>query len=84
MSPAPEGDWRPPSDDAAPGCNRAKGVIKQMSYLGSESVFEVEVEGGRRIRVLRSNLASRDPTGFGLGEPVWLTWRAAAASVLSS
>ena len=84
MSPAPDGDWRPPSDDAAAGCNRAKGMIKQMSYLGSESVFEVEVEGGRRIRVLRSNLASRDRAGFGLGEPVWLTWRAAAASVLSS
>ena len=84
MSHGSDGDWRPASDDAAAGCNMAKGVIRQMSYLGSESVFEVEVESGRRLRVLRSNLARRDKGGFILGESVWLSWRAAAASVLSS
>ncbi len=84
MSPALDGDPAPPAAEAAAGANMAKGVIRQMSYLGSESVFEVEVEGWRRLRVLRSNLAGRDQAGFSLGDAVWLTWRAAAASVLSS
>ena len=81
MSPGGE---RTAPDDSAPGFNLAEGVIRQMAYLGSESVFEVEVPSGRRLRVLRSNLVRRDQQDFALGDRVRLSWEAAAAWVLSS
>ena len=62
----------------------AAGVIRQISYLGSESVYEVELEGGRRVRVLRSNLTRRDQEDFTWDEPVWLAWHACSPAILLS
>jgi spermidine/putrescine transport system ATP-binding protein len=62
----------------------AAGVVRQISYLGSESVYEVELETGRRVRALRSNLTRRDQVDFSGNEPVWLAWHACSPAVLLS
>ena len=67
-----------------PGCNRADGLIRQMSYLGSQSVFEVELDSGRRLRVMRSNLAGQASDPFSLGDAVRLSWPAGALILLAS
>ena len=43
-----EGERRRPLEDAPAGHNVVAGVIRHIAYLGGESVYEVEVEGGRR------------------------------------
>jgi spermidine/putrescine transport system ATP-binding protein len=81
---AGEGRGPPAMEDAPADHNVAAGVIRQISYLGSESVYEVELEGGRRVRVLRSNLTRRDQEDFTWDEPVWLAWHACSPAILLS
>ena len=78
-------DAPPPKvDDTPPGANALAGVIRQEIYLGSESVFEVEIKGGRQIKVARSNLTRWDQEDFAVGEDVWLCWHACSPAVLLS
>ena len=79
-----EGTPAPLLEDARPGHNVAAGVIRHIVYLGSESVYEVELENGRRIKALRSNLTRRDQEDFIWDEPVWLAWHACSPAVLLS
>lgn len=75
----------PALEDTPEGCNRVPGVIRQIAYLGSESVYEVEIDGGDRpVKTLRSNLTRRDQEDFAAGEPVWLAWHACSPAVLLS
>ena len=79
-----EGVSPPFLEDAPDGANRVPGVIRQIHYLGSESVYEVEVEGGATMRALRSNLTRRDQEDFTWDEPVWLAWHACSPAILLS
>jgi spermidine/putrescine transport system ATP-binding protein len=79
-----QGSQPPNLDDCPAGSNAVAGVIRQEVYLGSETVYEVEVEGGRRVKVVRSNLTRWDQEDFALGEMVWLAWRACSPAVLLS
>jgi spermidine/putrescine transport system ATP-binding protein len=79
-----EGQSPPLLEDAREGCNVAAGVIDHITYLGSESVFEVDLENGRKVRTLRSNLTRRDQEDFAAGEGVWIAWHACSPAVLLS
>jgi spermidine/putrescine transport system ATP-binding protein len=79
-----EGQGAPRLEDAREGHNVAAGVIRQITYLGSESVYDVELENGRRVRALRSNLTRRDQEDFIWDEPVWIAWHACSPAVLLS
>ena len=74
----------PVMEDAPAGCNVAAGTIRHIVYLGSESVYEVELENGRRVKALRSNLTRWDQEDFTWDEPVWLAWNACSAVALLS
>jgi spermidine/putrescine ABC transporter ATP-binding subunit len=74
----------PKMEDAPQGYNATGGVIKHISYLGSESVFEVELDSQRRVRVTRPNLTRYDQEDFTWDEPVWVTWHACSPVVLLS
>ena len=71
-------------EDAPEGHNVAAGVIKDLSYLGSETVFDVELSSGRVVKVLRSNLTRWDQEEFTWDEPVWVSWHACSPAVLLS
>ncbi|MDR3507667.1 MAG: ABC transporter ATP-binding protein [Caulobacteraceae bacterium] len=77
-----EGQPPPVLEDAREGCNIAAGTIRQIAYLGSESVYEVELENGRRVKALRTNLTRQDQEDFTWDEPVWLAWHACSPAVL--
>jgi len=79
-----EGREPPDLEDTPEGHNLAAGVIRHIAYLGSESVYDIEVEGGRAVRALRSNLTRRDQEDFTWDEPVWLAWHACSPAVLLS
>jgi spermidine/putrescine transport system ATP-binding protein len=74
----------PKMEDAPEDCNVAPGIIRQISYLGSASLYEVELDTGRRVKTLRSNLTRWDQEDFDWDEPVWLAWNACSAVVLLS
>jgi spermidine/putrescine ABC transporter ATP-binding subunit len=74
----------PTMDDAPEHHNVAAGVIRHLTYLGSESVYDVELPGGRMVRTLRSNLTRWDQEDFTWDEPVWLSWHACSPAVLLS
>jgi len=79
-----EGQPAPALEDAPAGHNTAAGVIRHIAYLGSESVYDIELDNGRRVRSLRSNLTRRDQDDFTWDEPVWLAWHACSPAVLLS
>jgi len=79
-----EGQASPVLEDAPAGHNVVAGTIRHISYLGSESVYEVELETGRKVRALRSNLTRRDQEDLTWDEPVWLAWHAWSPAVLLS
>jgi spermidine/putrescine transport system ATP-binding protein len=71
-------------EDAPEGTNVVPGIIRDIVYLGSETNFDVELEGGRRIKTFRSNLTRYDQEDFTWDEPVWLAWHACSPAVLLS
>ena len=79
-----EGQGAPASEGAPADHNVAAGVIRHIAYLGSESVYEVELESGRKVRALRSNLTRRDQEDLTWDEPVWVSWQAWSPAVLLS
>ena len=78
-----DGAAAPAMEDAPPGYNVVAGTIDHIAYLGSESVFEVVLLNGRRLRVIRPNLTRWDQEDFAENEPVWLSWHACAPAVLA-
>ncbi len=78
------GQAAPPMDDAPAGHNCVSGVVRQITYLGAVSLYEAELENGRRLKTLRSNLTRQDQEDFTVDEPVWLAWRACSPAVLQS
>ena len=71
-------------EDAPQGANVTPGIIREIVYLGSETNYEVELEGGRRVKTFRSNLTRYDQEDFNHNEPVWLAWHACSPAVLLS
>ncbi|MBN8607731.1 MAG: ABC transporter ATP-binding protein [Caulobacterales bacterium] len=71
-------------EDAPQGMNVVPGVIRDIVYLGSETNYEVELDGGRRVKTFRSNLTRYDQEDFTWDEPVWLAWHACSPAVLLS
>ncbi len=82
------GDGPPPplvdDGETPPGHNVAQGTIRAVSYLGSESVYEVVITEGRRVRALRSNLTRWDQEELRVNDPVWLRWHSCSPAVLLS
>lgn len=71
-------------EDAPKGHNVVAGTITHLSYLGSETVFDVALDNGRLVKVVRSNLTRWDQEDFTWDEPVWLSWHACSPAVLLS
>jgi spermidine/putrescine transport system ATP-binding protein len=84
MHKRPEGSGPFKMEDAPQGSNVVAGTIRDIVYLGSETIFEVELETGRRVKTFRSNLTRYDQEDFTWDEPVWLAWHACSPAVLLS
>jgi spermidine/putrescine transport system ATP-binding protein len=84
MHKRPDGSTPFKMEDAPQGANVVAGTIRDIVYLGSETIFEVELETGRRVKTFRSNLTRYDQEDFTWDEPVWLAWHACSPAVLLS
>ena len=74
----------PKVDDAPEGYNVIAGVIKHMVYLGSETIYEIEINGGKLVKVVRPNLTRWEQEDFTWDEKVWLSFHACSPAVLLS
>ena len=60
---------RPEGDD-----NWARGVIKEIAYMGDMSIYVVRLESGRELRVTQTNVARKGAEAFTWDEAVYLHW----------
>ena len=68
--------------DAPEGHNVANGTIKGMSYLGDCTLYEVQLDSGRMIRVSRANLSRFDQEDFTWDDKVSMHWHPSSPVVL--
>ena len=65
------------------GANVTKGMVEDIAYLGDMSLYQVLLEGGKRIRVSQTNTVRGNPDAITWDEQVYVTWGDNAGSVLT-
>jgi putrescine transport system ATP-binding protein len=58
--------------------NWARGVIREIAYLGDLSVFLVRLESGREVRATLANSTRKPEEQFERDTPVYLSWDASS------
>jgi putrescine transport system ATP-binding protein len=71
---------KPPEDPY----NTARGVIKELSYFGSFTVYHVELASGARLKVSLANVQRHRDDEFTWGDTVWAHWSRSAHVVLTA
>ncbi len=63
--------------------NQVKGTVQDRSYFGSFTVYHLELEGGRRLKVSESNVDRHRADGPQQGQVAWASWPDTAQVVLT-
>jgi putrescine transport system ATP-binding protein len=63
--------------------NTASGVIKEMSYFGSFTVYQIELQSGARLKVSQANTQRHRDDELTWGDPVWAHWSRSSQVVLT-
>jgi len=72
------------SQDEPPGPhNRVQGVVKEMSYFGSYSVYFLDLPSGARLKVSEENDQRHRESKPTWGDTVWASWPPTAQVVLT-
>lgn len=64
--------------------NMASGVISEIAYMGSQSIFKVRLSSGKEVRVTQPNFARDMGDRLTWEEAVYLSWEADSSVVLTS
>jgi putrescine transport system ATP-binding protein len=64
--------------------NQVKATVRDRSYFGSFTVYNLELEGGRRLKVSESNVERHRADAPEEGEVAWAAWPDTAQIVLTS
>jgi putrescine transport system ATP-binding protein len=79
--PAPAGGVHQPG--AGAGENTVRGTVKEIAYMGDMSIYLVQVESGKTIRVTIPNVARHTEDRITWDESVYLSWHAESPVVLT-
>jgi putrescine transport system ATP-binding protein len=63
--------------------NRARGVVRDIAYMGDMSIYLVRTETGKMVRVNLPNSVRQLSERISWDEPVWLSWDASSPVVLT-
>jgi putrescine transport system ATP-binding protein len=63
--------------------NCAQGVIKEIAYMGDMSVFLVQLETGKTVRLTQPNTHRQADSPFTWDERVWVSWHESSAVVVT-
>lgn len=64
--------------------NSAKGIVKEIAYLGDVSIYYVQLESGKTIQATRPNLLRFSEREVTWEDEVYLFWRAENGVILTS
>ncbi len=78
LSPSPPSDEHPGA-----GFNRAKGVVKNLSYFGSYTVYHLELPSGRVLKISQNNTQRHREHELTWGSEAWAHWSRQSQVVLT-
>jgi putrescine transport system ATP-binding protein len=64
--------------------NKAAGVIEDIAYFGSHSIYHVRLAGGSKLLVNAANARRWESEGLSWNDPVWVCWDELAGVVLGA
>lgn len=70
-------------DEPAVPDNRARGVVRDIAYMGDMSVYLVRLAGGKLVRVTLPNTVRQEEERISWDETVWLSWDPSSPVVLT-
>ncbi|WP_298825014.1 polyamine ABC transporter ATP-binding protein [uncultured Piscinibacter sp.] len=73
----------PTNEDEAPGYNRARGVVKNLSYFGSFTVYHLELPSGRVLKISQNNTQRHREHELTWGSEAWAHWSRQSQVVLT-
>jgi len=73
----------PPNGAAVPGENTVRGTVREIAYMGDMSIYLVQMESGRMVRVTLPNVTRGGERPIGREERVWLSWHGSSPVVLT-
>ncbi|MFT3955467.1 MAG: polyamine ABC transporter ATP-binding protein [Piscinibacter sp.] len=74
----------PPTDeDHAGQFNRARGVVKNLSYFGSFTVYHLELPSGRTLKISQNNTQRHREHELTWGSEAWAHWSRMSQVVLT-
>src|SRR5512147_2769203 len=73
----------PPEDDTDAAFNRAHGVVKNLSYFGSFTVYHLELPSGRMLKVSQNNTQRHREHELTWGSEAWAHWSRQSQVVLT-
>jgi putrescine transport system ATP-binding protein len=79
--PAPAGGAHQP--EARAGENTVRGTVKEIAYMGDMSIYLVQAESGKTIRVTIPNVARHAQDRITWDETVYVSWQAESPVVLT-
>jgi putrescine transport system ATP-binding protein len=79
--PAPAGGAHQP--EARAGENTVRGTVKEIAYMGDMSIYLVQAESGKTIRVTIPNVARHAEDRITWDETVYVSWQAGSPVVLT-
>jgi putrescine transport system ATP-binding protein len=71
-----------PQDDGAQ-FNTAQGLIKEIAYMGDTSIYIVQLDSGKQLRVTQPNTHRHADSPFTWEERVWISWHESSAVVVT-
>jgi putrescine transport system ATP-binding protein len=63
--------------------NSAMGVIKEIAYMGDTSIYIVQLDSGKELRVTQPNTHRYADSPFTWEERVWISWHESSAVVVT-
>ena len=73
----------PLDEDAEQSFNRARGVVKNLSYFGSFTVYHLELPSGRILKVSQNNTQRHREHELTWGDEAWAHWSRQSQVVLT-
>lgn len=73
----------PPADADPTGRNVTRGTVREIAYIGEASIYIVDLDSGKTVRVTAPNVARRVDMPITWEDQVYLSWRPFAGVVLS-
>src|SRR5205807_6857101 len=74
---------RQPPAQAAGADNAVRGTVREIAYMGDLSIYLVQIESGKVMRVTLPNTTRGAERPIARQESVWLSWHGSSAVVLT-